>query len=344
VAGALLTPGSLAIVQAAFRPEDRGRAIGTWAGFTSLAPVLGPVVGGWLTAVDWRLVFLLNLPLIAVAVALTLRYVPESRDESSTGRVDWLGAALAAVGLAGLTVALTSEPRLAAGVVGVSATAAFVWWQARAADPMVPLSLFANRTFSATNALTLVVYAALAGVSFFLALQLQTTLGYTPLQAGLATVPSTLLLALLSSRTGDLAVRVGPRLPLTAGPVTAAAGVTMLAWLGPGDTYVVDALPGILLFGLGLALLVAPLTTTVLAAAPARLTGTASGVNNAVSRTGGLLAVAALPALVGLGAQDYVDPGALTEGYRLAMLLCGGLLVLGAGFGALVPRRLAEGV
>ncbi len=357
VAGALLTPGSLAIIQASFHPDDRGRAIGTWAGLTGLTPALGPLLGGWLTQVDWRLVFLINLPIAAAAAWLTTRHVPESRDPQAAGRLDWVGAALAIICLGGATYALIglgADPQAAtavaaawavplAGALGILGAAGFLWWERRAPNPMVPLSLFANRTFSVTNALTLVVYAALGAFLFFVVLQLQTTLGYSPLASGLATLPITVLLLLFSARAGDLAGRVGPRIPLTVGPLVAAAGTTWLAFLDAGAPYVSGVLPGVLLFGTGLVLLVAPLTTTVLAAAPDRLAGTASGVNNAVSRGGGLLAVAAIPTAVGLAAQDYADPAALTSGYQSAMLVCAGLLVLGGLSGLLVPARLEEG-
>jgi EmrB/QacA subfamily drug resistance transporter len=342
VAGALLTPGSLAIVQASFHPEDRGRAIGTWAGLTSLAPALGTLLGGWLTGFDWRLVFVINVPLAALAILLTLRYVPESRDETSTGPLDWVGATLAVVALAGITLALTtsaSQAALAAGVTGLLAGAGFVAWEWRTPSPMVPLSLFAERTFSLANAYTLLVYATLSAMFFFLTLQLQTTLGFSPLAAGAASLPSILLLATLSGRAGALGARTGPRLPLTLGALLAAAGVAWLAAIDADADVATEVVPGVVVFGVGLTLLVAPLTTTVLAAAPDRLAGTASGVNNAVSRTGGLLSVAALPPLVGLAAQDYADPVALTAGYRPAMLACAVLLLIAAMLGTFLPGR-----
>ncbi len=352
VAGALLTPGSLAVIQASFRPADRGRAIGTWAGIGAIAPALGPPLGGFLAEIDWRLVFLINLPVAALALVLTARYVPESKDPDAARGLDWLGAVLGVLALGTLTVALVGGGgkggEVLAAVVPVSAVvavvsgAAFVWWQRRAAEPMVPPSLWANRTFTIANLLTLAVYAALSGLFFFLVLQLQTSLGYRPVVAGAAALPSSVMLLLFSSRAGALATRTGPRFPLLVGPLVAAVGVLLLAFVSDGDTYLLDVLPGVLLFGGGLALLVAPLTTTVLAAAPDRLTGTASGVNNAVSRAGGLLAVAALPTLVGLGAQDYADPDALTAGYRTAMLVCAGLLLAGGLSALALPRRLAD--
>jgi EmrB/QacA subfamily drug resistance transporter len=363
VAGALLTPGSLAIIQASFVPADRGRAIGTWAGIGAVAPAVGPPLGGLLAEYDWRLVFLINIPLAVIALVLTARYVPESRDLSAAKGLDWGGAVLGVVALGAMTYALVglgggeggaegggaatdagppSWLLWASGVVAVVASLAFVWWQRRARNPMVPPSLFANRTFTVANLLTLAVYAALAGLFFFLALQLQTTLGYRPFVAGLAALPSTVLMLLLSSRAGALTTRIGPRVPLTVGPLIAAAGTAWLAFVDEGDSYVVAVLPGVLLFGLGMVLLVAPLTTTVLAAAPDRYAGTASGVNNAISRGAGLLAIAALPSLVGLSAQDYADPAALTQGYRAAMLACAGLLVAGGLSALAIPRRLED--
>lgn len=354
ITGALLTPGSLAIIQASFVPADRGRAIGTWAGIGGVAPALGPPLGGLLAEYDWRLVFLINLPLALVALVLTARFVPESRDPDAAPGLDWTAAVFGVVALGALTAALVgvggggpeggvlTATVPAAGVVGLLAAGAFVWWEQRARHPMVPPTLWANRTFSVSNALTLVVYASLAGLLFFLPIQLQTTLGYRPLVAGLAALPSTALLLLFSARAGALATRVGPRLPLLIGPLVAAVGTAWLAFLDAGDSYLLGVLPGVLLFGAGMTLLVAPLTTAVLAAAPDRLAGTASGVNNAVSRAGGLLAVAALPSLVGLSAQDYTDPDALTAGYRVALLACCALLTAGGLSALLIPRRLAE--
>jgi EmrB/QacA subfamily drug resistance transporter len=336
VGGALMTPGSLAMIQASLRQQDRARAIGLWSGLSGVAGAVGPFVGGLLIAVDWRLVFWINVPLAVVAAALALRCAPESRDECSSGGVDLPGAVTGALALGASAFALVSAPGQGASpavvgsaVLAVVSGVAFVVRERRTPHPMVPPSLFADRVFTVANILTLCVYAALGGLLFLLVLQLQVTLGWTPLQAGLATLPITVLLTLFSGRAGALAQRTGPRLPLTVGPVVAAAGAALLAFVGPGDGYVIDVLPGVLLFGLGLVTLVAPLTAAVMAAAPPSRVGVASGVNNAVARAAGLLAVAALPALVGLGGQAWGDPATLTPAYRDAALLCAGLLAVG---------------
>ena len=337
VGGALLTPGGLAVLQASFAPQDRARAIGTWSGLTGVAGAAGPVLGGWLVAWDWRAVFLLNLPMAAAVVVLGLRHVPESRSPQRAPSLDVPGALASAVGLGGLTYALVAGPAggwgagsLVAGAVGVTGLTAFVVRERRTAFPVVPPALFASRVFTAVNTGTFAVYAALGGVMLLLVLQLQVSLGWSALAAGASMAPSTLLMLLLSGRSGAAAVRTGPRLPLVVGPLVGAAGVALLAGVGPGDTYPVDVLPGVLLLGSGLVITVAPLTATVLAAAPDALSGTASGVNNAVARSAGLLAVAALPALVGLTGDAYVDPALLTPAFRAAMLVCAGLLAVGA--------------
>jgi EmrB/QacA subfamily drug resistance transporter len=344
IGAALLTPGSLAMIQASVDERDRGRAIGAWSGLTGVAAVLGPLLGGWLIELDWRWVFGINLPLAATAVVLAARCAPESRDPLAPSRLDVAGAVLGALGLGALTYALVvaaQAPGDAVVPVLVAAVcaAAFVWREHTATAPMVPPELFADRVFTVTNLLTLAVYAALSGVLFLLVIQLEVSLGWTPLQAGLSTLPSTLLMTTLSARSGALAQRTGPRLPLTAGPCTVAAGVALLAQVGPGDDYLTDVLPGVLLFGAGLTLLVAPLTSTVLAAAPQRLAGTASGVNNAVARTAGLLAVAGLPLVAGLSGRAYTDPALLTPAYRVAMTVCAALLLAGGAIGALGLRR-----
>lgn len=331
--GALLTPGSLSIIQSAFRAQDRGRAIGAWSGLGGIAAALGPLVGGLLVDhASWRWIFLINLPLAAVTVHLAQRWVPETRDPRTHGRFDVGGAALASLSLAGITWALTDAggpATLWAAGVGVLAAGGFVVVERRVPDPMVRLGMFADRTFSAANAMTLLVYAALGAIMFFLVLQLQTVGGYTALQAGLAMSPVTLCLLVLAARGGAVGQRLGPRIPMTVGPVVMAAGTLGLLVVGEDVTWWRDVAPGLTVFGLGLALLVAPLTATVLAAAPDEDAGIASGINNAVARAGSLLAVAALPMAVGLAGDDYRDPARFDTAYASAMLACAALLVVG---------------
>lgn len=339
IGGALLTPGSLAIIQATFHPDDRPRAIGTWSGLGGIAGAVGPFVGGWLVdAASWRWVFLLNLPLAAVVLAVTILHVPESRDEQAHGRFDVLGAALGALGLAGITYALIEAPArgltspmvLGAAAVGLLSMAAFLVWERRERDPMLPLDVFASRQFSASNAVTFCCYAALGGVIFFFVVQLQVVAGFSALLAGAALLPMTILILLLSSRMGALAQRIGPRIPMAVGPAVAAVGVLLMGRVGPGASYVADVLPATTVFGLGFAILIAPLTTAVLAAVETRHAGIASGVNNAVARAAGLLAVAALPLVTGLPA-DYANRAAFAAGFRSVTYVCALLLVVGAG-------------
>ncbi len=334
VGAALLTPGALALIQASFRPEDRAPAIGTWAGMSGVAAAIGPLLGGWLVDnASWRWIFAINVPLCVAVVALTRYAAPESRDTRVSGRFDVLGATLTVVALASATYALTASTEAdaavvaAAWVVSGAAAVGFVLVERRTASPLVPLGLFRSRIFSAANAMTLLVYGALGGVSLFTVLQLQ-AVGWSALQAGLSGLPITLSLLLLSSRTAALSARIGPRVPMTVGPLVCAAGALLLLGVGEGATWW-NVLPGMTVFALGLALLVSPLTAAVLAAAPDRSVGVASGVNNAVARAGSLLAVAALPALVGLAGDDYLDPAAMSDGYRSAMLWCAGLLAAG---------------
>jgi len=346
VGGALLTPGSLAILQASFHRDDRARAIGAWSGLGGVAAALGPFLGGWLVQeASWRYVFLLNVPVAVAVVVVTLRHVPENCDRTVAGRhVDVLGASLGALGLAGVTYALTEAGEGGGGLVipllvaGLAALAAFVVHQRGAAHPMVPPSLFGSRTFTVSNMLTLVVYAALGAMFFFLVLQLQVAMGFSPLQAGISLLPVTIVMLGFSARSGALAARIGPRPQMSAGPIVCAVGVLLLVGVDADSSYLTGVLPGVSVFALGLTLLVAPLTATVLAAAPDRLAGVASGVSNAVARTGGLLAVAALPAVVGLSGADYDDPVAFGAGYRAAMVVSAVLLALG-GLMALIGLR-----
>ncbi|WP_174535388.1 MFS transporter [Micromonospora chalcea] len=351
--GALLTPGSLSVLQASFHPDDRGRAIGTWSGLSGVSTALGPLLGGWLIdTLSWRWIFFVNLPLAVGVVLAALRWVPESCDEevSRTGegrRFDVAGALLGALALGGVTYALIDAPAqgaspavLVAAVLGVAAVVVFVLVERRRGDTaMLPTGLFSSRLFSVLNVFTVVVYAALGGFTFFLAVYLQNVVGWSALLTGLATVPMTVLLLVGSPRAGALSARIGPRLPLTVGPVIAAVGLLLLRRVGPGASYWVDVLPGVALFGAGLTLVVAPLTTSVLGAVSDRFAGVASGFNNAASRAGGLLAVAALPLLVGLSGTGYEQKGALADAYRAALAWCAGLLLAGAVLAAVLIHR-----
>lgn len=338
IGGALLTPGALAIIQSSFVRNDRARAIGAWSGLGGIAGAVGPLVGGLLVQVwSWRLAFLVNVPIALLCIWFTRRFVPESHDEQMVGHPDVAGSVLGALGLAGVTAALVEGPGrgfadpliLACAIGGVACLAIFVLVQRRAHDPLVPPDLFVNRTFVVSNALTFVVYAALGGVMMLLVLQLQTSLGYSPTAAGLAGLPISVLMLLLSARSGKAAQRFGPRWFLVAGPFVIAAAMLWYTRITPGASYFVTVLPATLLFGLGLVMVVAPVTATVLASAADRHAGVASGVNNAIARTGSLLAVAVLPAAVGLSGAAYADPAALTDGWQTAMWLCAGMCVVG---------------
>ncbi len=338
VGGALLTPASLAIIEATFHPDDRGRAIGAWSAFTGVGAAVGPLLGGYLIdAVSWRAIFLINLPLGAIVVAMALRRIPESRDPTVRGRIDVLGSVLAALGLGGLTFALIQGAAglapwaiALASVLGAAALLAFIAVERRAESPMLPLEIFRSRQFTVANLLTFVVYGALGGVFFLLVAVLQTTLGYTPLAAGAASLPITVLMLALSSRAGAWAQHHGPRRPLTLGPILIAAGMLLMSRIGPGSTYVGTILPAVIVFGLGLAATVAPITATALAAADARHSGVASGVNNAVSRTAQLAAVAILPLLAGITGSAFSDPTAISDGFKTAMYISAGAALVGA--------------
>jgi EmrB/QacA subfamily drug resistance transporter len=336
VGGALLTPGSLAILEAVLDPEDRARAIGAWSALGGISAAIGPLVGGWLVdAASWRWVFLINLPLGVLVVWLAIRHVPETSDPDAPSGFDVPGGVLAALGLAGVTYALVaaeggfSVAIALSAVLGLGALAAFLAVERRSPHPMLPLGIFASRQFSAANGVTFVVYAALGGVFFLLVVVLQTALGYSAIAAGAASLPITLIMLALSTRAGALAQRVGPRLPLTLGPLIVACGMLLMLRIEPGAGYVATVLPAVIVFGLGLALVVAPVTATTLAAAPERHAGAASGVNNAVARTAQLVAVAVLPLLAGLTGEAYRDPQALTRAFHTAMLITAALAALG---------------
>ncbi|MFN8078239.1 MAG: MFS transporter [Kineosporiaceae bacterium] len=350
VGGALLTPGSLAILAASFAPEERSRAIGAWSGLGGVAAAVGPFLGGWLIDLwSWRLVFLINLPVAAVVIGVSLRHVPESRDPGASGSLDVSGTVLGALALGGLTYASIAAggqgwTPLVTGcaVAGGLAVVLFVVHLRRAVDPLVPPALFGSRPFTAANLVTFCVYAALGAMFFLLVLKLQVVAGFSPLLAGAALLPLTVLMLLFSSASVALADRIGPRVQLVLGPLLAAAGLLATLRIDGTSSYWVDVIPATALFGLGMTTLVAPLTSAVLAAAPVQHAGVASGVNNAVARAASLLAVAVIPAAAGLGGDDYRSVVDFAAGYRSAMLLCAGLLVLGSlmaiGVGPAQPR------
>ena len=336
---ALLTPGSLAILQASFRQEDRSTAVGAWSGLGGVATALGPIVGGLLVGVapwGWRLVFLINLPIAVAVIVLARRYVPESRDEQATGRLDVTGAVLASVGLGGLVYGLTEGPATGWTPVVIAITAAgalllvlFVLVESRTEQPLLPLGLFRERQFTASNLVTFTVYAALAGALFLLPVQLQLVAGFSPVEAGAATLPITVIMLLLSARMGKLAARIGPRIPMTVGPIVAGAAMAWLSLVDAGSTYLGAVVGPMLLFGLGLSITVAPLTSTVLAAAPDHQAGVASAINNDVARVAGLIAVAVLPALAGLSPAAYADPALMSGGFHRAVLIAGAVCAAG---------------
>lgn len=347
IGGALLTPGSLALIQATFHPDERAKTIGAWSGLGGVATAIGPFVGGWLVdAVDWRWVFYLNLPLAALVVLATLRYVPESRDPVGVAPFDFQGAGLGALGLAGMTYALVAAPDaggsplvLGVGAAGVLALAAFIMRQNRIPYPMLPPELFRSMTFSAINGVTFLVYGALGGLMFFVVVALQQVAGFSALAAGTAMLPFTVIMLIGSSASGALAQRIGPRLQLVVGPLLTAAGTLLLLRIGPGAGYLADVLPGVVLIGIGMTLLVAPLTATVLAAVEVSHAGVASGVNNAVARAAGLLAVAALPLVAGLSGASYQRAAVFERGFRIALVACAVLLGLAAMLSAVLLRR-----
>ena len=338
VGAALLVPGSLAIISAAFHPDDRAAAVGVWSGLGGVAGAVGPFVGGYLIdSVSWRLAFFINLPL-ALGVVVASRHVPESQADGAPG-LDLAGAVTASAGLALSTYALI-EGRPAIGVAGLAVLVVFVVVEARAPAPMLPLTLFRNRQFSGANLTTLAMYAALSGAFFLLVLQLQVALGYSALEAGSALLPVTLLMVGLSSRAGAWAQRIGPRLPMTIGPVGVAAGLLLWTRVGVGTTYVEAVLPGAVVFGLGLACTVAPLTATIMASADAAHLGAASGVNNAIARIAGLLAVAILPIVVGLDVSG--SPASVDTAVNDAMVIAAVLALLGGVVAFLTVRTGAD--
>jgi EmrB/QacA subfamily drug resistance transporter len=343
VGAALLTPGSLAILEASFTADDRSRAIGAWSGLGGVATAVGPFLGGWLiSAASWRYIFFINLPVAAAVLVVSARHVPESRDPDRTGRIDLAGAALVSLGLAGVVYGLTESAGqswtapsvLGSLVAGVVLLAGFAWVEHRRVAPMLPPALFRSAQFSGANAVTFVVYGGLGGALFLLPIDLQEGAHYSPLAAGTSLIPVTAIILFLSPRSAALAARIGPRLQMSVGPVLVGAGLALLARVTTAGDYVTEVLPAVLVLGFGLAVTVAPLTTAVLAAAPVRNSGVASAINNDVARAAALIAVAVLPPLAGLRGSAYLHPDQVTSAFHTAVLVAaaacaaGGVLAL----------------
>ncbi|MGW2961300.1 MFS transporter [Streptomyces sp. NPDC001220] len=358
IGGALLTPGSLALIQASFHPDDRAKAVGLWSGFGGIGAAVGPFLGGWLVdGPGWRWVFLLNVPLALLCVPVALRHVPESSAEGTSrasgaesgggrahGGFDVLGAVLAALTLGFVTYALIEAGTTSLlALAGLATGVAFVYVEKRRQDPMLPLDIFASRQFTALNVVTLCVYGAFGGYFFLTALQLQVVAGYSALAAGTALLPSTALMLLFSARSGALADKIGPRLPLTVGPLLCATAMMLMLRVGAHANYLTDVFPAVLVMGAGMVTLVAPLTASVLASVDTARAGVASGINNAAARAGSLIAVAALPLLAGMGPEAYRSPAAFDAAFDRAMPICAGVLVVGSALAFALVRRPTPG-
>jgi EmrB/QacA subfamily drug resistance transporter len=351
VGAALLTPGSLAILEAVFRPGDRSKAIGAWSGFSGVGTAIGPFLGGWLVAAaSWRWIFVINLPIAVVVVLVTWRHVPESRDPAATAPIDVTGGVLVTLGLIGLTYGLIegpgghwADPLVLAGLLGgLLLLAAFIWWERRTPSPMLSLSLFSSSQFTATNAVTFVVYGGIGGALFLLPIQLQQVSGYTALMSGIALLPVTAITLALSQRSGALAARIGPRLQMSVGPVLVGLGLGLFTLITASGDYLTEVLPGVLVLGFGLAVAVAPLTSTALSSVPPEHAGMASAVNNDVARAAALIAVALLPAAGGLTGDAYQHPAVFSAGFHTASLIAGGLCVAGGVLAAVTIRNPAR--
>ena len=331
IGGALMTPASLAIIEAAFQPGDRTRAIGTWAGFSGVSSAIAPFLGGWLLeAGSWRAIFLINVPVAAAVAWMTRRHVPESRDASSSGSADWPGALAGVAALAAITYAILVLPGggvrspgfAAAAVLAVGSSATFAVTEWRKSHPMLPPAIFRPTQFRAANAVTFVVNGALGGFAFVFIPALEIIAGYSPVVAGSALVPVTVVTLLLSGASGQLAQRIGPRPQLVAGCLLCTVASMLAVRIGPDADYWTVVLPVAVLFGLGLASLIPPLTATAMNSAPDSLAGLASGVNNAVARVAGLLWIAALPPISGLTGAAYTDPVQFQSSFARISWIC----------------------
>lgn len=346
IGGGLLTPGSLSIIEATLRKPDRGRGIGRWSGLTSVAGAVGPLVGGLLIEASWRWVFVINIP-IAVAVLVLTPGVPETSDpEAADTALDVSGALLSVLALGAASFTMIEGPNDGFGPadwtalsVAIAATVGLVVVERNAEHPIVPFELFANRAFTVSNTLTLLVYGGMGLIFFLLAIQLQVTAGWSPLAAGAALLPVTVLLLVLSPTMGNLAQKIGPRWLLTVGPALIAAGMLLCIRIGPGASFLTDVLPAMTVFGLGLSISVAPVTATALASVPEDRSGAASGANNAIARTGQLVSVAAVPPLVGLTGDALSVADKLNQGFGDAMVIGAILVGMGGLTSALGLRR-----
>ena len=367
VAGALLVPGSLALVASTFEGAARGKAVGTWTAWTGIAVVIGPAGGGALVeALSWRAIFWINVPLIAFTVALTLRAVAESRDPDAFHGADLPGILLSALGLGAPVFALIEQPSRGWGdplvliplIAGVAFLGLFILREARASHPMLDLTLFKIRNFWVANVTTFAAYAGLIAALFFITIFLQQVAGYSPVEAGLATTPISVVLFLLSPQFGKLASDTGPRLPMTAGPIVAGIGLLLLLRIDPDAAYLSEVLPGVVVFSVGLAATVAPLTATVLDSVDERHIGIASGANNGIARVAGLLAIAVLGVVISIQFEATAGPGvsgpltaaapqASTDAFHLGIAIAGILMILGgivAGLGIQNPERRVEAI